>query len=79
MNWAKKGQFHFLFFKVDSQNPKFYLEYLHYVHGSTDQYHYVHSSTEQYQYIHSRSKQYHYIESMTAQYHYLGSRSTVTY
>ena len=28
MNLAKKGQFHFSVFKVDSQNPKFYLEYL---------------------------------------------------
>ena len=28
MNLAKKGQFYFSFFKVDSQNPKFNLEYL---------------------------------------------------
>ena len=28
MKMAKKGQFHFSFFKVDSQNPKFRLEYL---------------------------------------------------
>ena len=28
MNLAKKRQFHFSFFKVDSQNPKFSLEYL---------------------------------------------------
>ena len=28
MNLAKKSQFHFSFFKVDSQNPKFNLEYL---------------------------------------------------
>ena len=28
MMLTKKGQFHFSFFKVDSQNPKFYLEYL---------------------------------------------------
>ena len=28
ISFAKKGQFHFLFFKVDSQNPKFNLEYL---------------------------------------------------
>ena len=28
MNLAKKSQFHFTFFKVDSQNPKFSLEYL---------------------------------------------------
>ena len=28
MNMAKKSQFHFSFFKVDSQNPKFNLEYL---------------------------------------------------
>ena len=28
MNLAKNGQFHFLFFKVDSQNQKFNLEYL---------------------------------------------------
>ena len=28
MNLAKKGQLHFSFFKVDSQNPKFNLEYL---------------------------------------------------
>ena len=28
MNLDKKGQFHFSFFKVDSQNPKFNLEYL---------------------------------------------------
>ena len=27
MNLAKKVQFHFSFFKVDSQNPKFNLEY----------------------------------------------------
>ena len=27
MNLAKKSQFHFSFFKVDSQNPKFKLEY----------------------------------------------------
>ena len=26
--WQKKGQFHFPFFKVDSQNQKFNLEYL---------------------------------------------------
>ena len=26
--WQKKSQFHFSFFKVDSQNPKFNLEYL---------------------------------------------------
>ena len=26
--WQTKGQFHFSFFKVDSQNWKFYLEYL---------------------------------------------------
>ena len=28
MNLAKKGQFHFSFFKVDSKNPKFNLEYI---------------------------------------------------
>ena len=28
INLAKKCQFHFSFFKVDSQNPKFSLEYL---------------------------------------------------
>ena len=28
MNLVKKSQFHFTFFKVDSQNPKFSLEYL---------------------------------------------------
>ena len=28
MNFAKKTQTHFSFFKVDSQNPKFSLEYL---------------------------------------------------
>ena len=28
MNLAKTSQFHFSFFKVDSQNPKFNLEYL---------------------------------------------------
>ena len=28
MNLAKKSQFHFSFFKVESQNPKFSLEYL---------------------------------------------------
>ena len=29
MDLANKSQFHFSFFKVDSQNPKFNLEYLH--------------------------------------------------
>ena len=28
INLAKKSQFHFSFFKVDSQNPKFSVEYL---------------------------------------------------
>ena len=28
MNWAKKSQFHFSFFKVDSKNPKFNLDYI---------------------------------------------------
>ena len=28
LNLAKKSQFHFLFFKIDSQNPKLNLEYL---------------------------------------------------
>ena len=28
MNWAKKSQFYFSFFKIDSQNTKFNLEYL---------------------------------------------------
>ena len=31
---AKKSQFHFSFFKEDSQNPKFSLEYLILVHGN---------------------------------------------
>ena len=30
MNLAKKSQFHFSFFKVNSQNPTFNLEYLKY-------------------------------------------------